>query len=113
MTEAIKQAAAILRQATPQNDYEQIGLITAKEAAEDYLWFIHNLENYGVTINNVRTILIREYNKLIAKQNTAVNCTTHLCDFCKQLCAKFDEGVDVNGCFKYPDGHQMCFKLSL
>lgn len=113
MTEAIKQAAAILRQATPQSDYEQIGLIVAKEAAEDYLWFIHNLENYGVSINNVRTILIQEYNKLIAKQNTAVNCTTHLCDFCKQLCAKFDEGVDVNGCFKYPDGHQMCFKLNL
>ena len=113
MTEAIKQAAAILRQATPQNDYEQIGLITAKEAAEDYLWFIRNLENYGLTISNIRATLIQEYNKLIAKQNTAVNCTTHLCDFCKQLCAKFDEGVDVNGCFKYPDGHQMCFKFNL
>ena len=70
MTEAIKQAAAILRQATPQNDYEQIGLITAKEAAEDYLWFIRNLENYGLTISNIRATLIQEYNKLIAKQNT-------------------------------------------
>ena len=112
MTEAIKQAAAILRQATLQNDYEQIGLITAKEAAEDYLWFIHNLENYGVTINNVRTILIQEYNKLIAKQNSVVNCIIHRCDFCKQLCEHSDD-TDVDGCFKYPDGHQMCFKLNL
>lgn len=112
MTDAIKQAAAILRQATPQNDYDQIGLITAKEAAEDYLWFIRNLENYGVTINNIRGILIQEYNKLIAKQNTVINCTVHRCDFCKQLCEHSDD-TDVDGCFKYPDGHQMCFKLNL
>lgn len=113
MTEAIKQAAAILRQATPMNDYEQMGLIAAKEATEDYPWFIRNIEAYCSTINNIRNILIQDYNNRLRRETKTLNCTVHRCEFCKQLCDNFDECVEVHGCFKYPDGHQMCFKLNL
>ena len=98
MTDVIRAAAGILRDAAHKDDYTSYAVIACKEADGDYNFFINTLNNYIGILQNVIQKLVEERNN---STGIVTDCIVHRCDLCRINCEDKRQEGKVCGCFMY------------